>query len=126
MTREPRHISWGTPMSTWIEERIPRPPYDELPLGMWAIVDDGRRLFGLEGEALAGYIRKSIYALMDAGFKPVCGVGKNRWQLQVQYGSSKQEVAEAVIAEWLREGAKTPEPWTGLWFGLPRHWLPEK
>ncbi len=90
---------------------------------MWVIVDDGRRLFGLEGEALASYIRKSIYALMDAGFKPVIGIGKNQWKLQVQYGSNKQEVAEAVIQEWLREGAPTPKPWTGLWFGLPRHYL---
>jgi len=110
-------------MSEWINQRIPRAPYDELPFGMWVIVDDGRRLFGLEGEALASYIRKSIYALMDAGFKPVIGIGKNQWKLQVQYGSNKHEVAEAVIQEWLREGARTPEPWTGLWFGLPRHYL---
>jgi hypothetical protein len=112
-------------MSQWIAQRIPRAPYDEDSLGMWAIVDDGRRLFGLEGDALASFIRTYIYELMDAGYKPVIGVGKNEWQLQVQYGSIKQDVAEAVIMEWLREGAKTPEPWTGLWFGLPRHWLPE-
>jgi hypothetical protein len=126
MTREPRHLGDGTPMSAWIDERIPRAPYDDLPLGMWVIVSDGRNGFGLEGEALAGYIRDSIYALMDAGFKPVRGAGKpNQWDLQVQYGSNKQEVAEAVIREWLREGALTPAPWTGLWFGLPRHWVPE-
>jgi hypothetical protein len=126
MTREPRHISWGTPMSEWINESIPRAPYDDVPFGMWQIVDDGRRLFDLEGDALADYIRTAIYALMDAGFKPVRGAGKpDQWQLQVQYGINKQEVAEAVIQEWLREGAPTPEPWTGLWFGLPRHWVPE-
>jgi hypothetical protein len=109
-------------MTQWIAESIPRAPYDEDPVGMWVIVDEGRRLFGLEGDALASFIRKYIYALMDAGYKPVIGVGNNQWQLQVQYGSNKKEVAEAVIMEWLREGAKTPEPWTGLWFGLPRHW----
>src|ERR1043165_781658 len=125
MTREPRHVALGTPMSTWINESIPRAPYDELPFGMWQIVDDGRRLFGLEGDALASYIRKNIYALMDAGFKPVIGVGKGQWKLQVQYGSNKQEVAEAVIREWLLQGAPTPKPWTGLWFGLPRHGAPQ-
>jgi len=123
MTTEPRHAGWGIPMSEYIDRKIPRAPYDEDPRGMWVIVDEGRHGFGLEGDALASYIRKNIYALMDAGFKPVIGVGKNQWQLQAQYGSNKQEVAEAVIREWLREGAKTPEPWTGLWFGLPRHYL---
>ena len=123
MTKEPRHIAWGTPMSEWIDQRIPRAPYDELPFGMWQIVDDGRRLFGLEGGALANYIRKSIHALMDAGFRPVAdGDDPKLWKLQVQYGN-KHEVAEAVIQEWLRQGAPTPEPWTGLWFGLPRHYL---
>jgi hypothetical protein len=127
MTKEPRHIGDGTPMNVWIDEMIPRAPYDDVPMGMWQIVNDGRAGFGLEGEALANYIRKSIHALMDAGFKPVRGAGKpDRWQLQSQYGSNKHEVAEAVIAEWLRDGAPTPEPWTGLWFGLPRHYLSER
>jgi hypothetical protein len=124
MTREPRHIGWGIPMSEWIDRVIPRPPYDEDPRGMWQIVDEGRRAFSLEGDALASYIRKNIYALMDAGFKPVSGpVKPNQWKLEVKYGSNKQEVAEAVIREWLLQGGKTPEPWTGLWFGLPKHWL---
>jgi hypothetical protein len=97
---------------------------NDIPVGMWEIVNNGRQGFGLEGEALATFIRRSIYALMDAGAKPVRGVGRpGQWNLQVQYGSDKHEVAEAVIQEWLREGAPTPKPWTGLWFGLPRSWL---
>lgn len=99
---------------------------NDLPVGLWQIVDRGRKSFGLEGAELASFIRRSIHALMDAGAKPV-GDGDNpkQWKLQVQYGSNKHEVAEAVIQEWLRQGAPTPEPWTGVWFGLPRHWLPE-
>jgi hypothetical protein len=108
-------------MSEWIA--LTPGTLNDIPVGMWKIVNDGRQGFGLEGEALASFIRRSIYALMDAGAKPVIGLGKGKWQLQVQYGSNKQEVAEAVIREWQLQGAPTPAPWTGLWFGLPRSWL---
>ena len=100
---------------------------NDLPIGMWEIVNDGRQGFGLEGAALVDYIRRCIYALIDAGAKPVAGGNKpNQWELQVQYGSNKREIAEAVIQEWLRQGAPTPEPWTGLWFGLPWSYLSDK
>jgi|ERR1043165_7511664 len=123
MSNEPRHIGHGTPMSEWIA--LMPGDLNDLPLGMWQIIDDGHRGFGLEGPALADFIRRSIHALMDAGAKPVCGAGKpNVWVLQTQYGSNKHEVAEAVIQEWLRQGAPTPKPWTGLWFGLPWSYLP--
>jgi hypothetical protein len=123
MTTEPREAS-GVPMSEWIAA-IPN-GLNDLPVGMWRLISRGRTGFGLEGAALADFIRVSIYALMDAGAKPVIGAGKpNQWKLQVQYGSNKHEVAEAVIREWLQQGAPTPEPWTGLWFGLPWSWLPE-
>ena len=71
---------------------------------MWEIVDHGRTGFSLEGEALTDFVRRSIHALIDAGAKPVVGAGKpDQWKLQVQYGSNKHEVAEAVIDEWLRQ-----------------------
>ena len=80
----------------------------------------------IRGPALASFLRRSIYSLMDAGAKPVSGPEKpNQWKLEVKYGSNKHDVPEAVIQEWLRDGAPTPEPWTGLWFGLPWSWLPE-
>jgi len=63
---------------------------------------------------------------MDTGAKPVVGAGKpDTWLLQVQYGGNKHEVAEAVIREWLVQGAPTPKPWTGLWFGLPWCYPPD-
>lgn len=33
------------------------------------------------------------------------------------------EITQAVVAEWLQQGAPTPEPWTGVWFGLPWSYL---
>ena len=125
MTREPRSKLSGEPMSEAIAT-LPSSLKD-LPIGMWEIVDYGRKSFGLEGPSLANFIRRSIHALMDAGAKPVAGGNRpNKWRLQVQYGSNKYEVAEAVIQEWLRQGAPTPAPWTGLWFGLPSTYLPDK
>jgi hypothetical protein len=112
-------------MSEWIAD-LPS-TLNDIPVGMWVLVPKGRMAFGLEGPALADFLRRCIHTLMDAGTKPVRKMPwLDQWELQVQYGSNKHEVAEAVIQEWLREGASTPEPWTGVWFGLPRHYLPKK
>lgn len=97
---------------------------NDPPVGMWEIVDYGRRGFGLEGVALTDFVRRCIYALIDAGAKPVAGGNKpNQWNLQVQYGINRWEITQAVVAEWLRQGAPTPKPWTGLRFGLPWTYL---
>ena len=121
MTREPTDAS-GVPMSEYIDHV--HGTLNDLPAGMWEIVDNGRKGFGLEGPALVDFIRRSIHRLMDAGAKPVIGGNKpDQWERQVQYGSNKHEVAEAVIQEWLRQGAPTPDPWKGVWFGLPWSWL---
>jgi hypothetical protein len=128
MTKEPeRRSRYGETMS----ERIACWPrsLNDLPVGLWQIVGHARQGFDLEGDALIEFIRRSIYALLDAGALPVRGagiVGVEKWILQPQYGRTKQEIAEAVIAEWLRDGAPTPETWTGLWFGLPRSYAPEQ
>ena len=100
---------------------------NDLPVGMWEIVPCGRYRFALEGPALIDFIRRCIHKLMDAGTKPVIKTNKpNIWELQTQYGRNKHEVAEAVIQEWLRQGAPTPEPWDGVWFGLPWSYLPRQ
>ncbi|MEA2880005.1 MAG: hypothetical protein QOF14_5201 [Hyphomicrobiales bacterium] len=111
-------------MSEWIAHL--HYSLNDIPVGMWRLVPAGRLAFGLEGPALVDFLRRCIHTLMDAGTKPVVKTNKpNTWELQTKYGRNKHEVAEAVIQEWLRQGAPTPEPWTGVWFGLPRHWLPE-
>lgn len=124
MTKEPRD-AFGVTMSEWIAD-LPL-ELSELPVGMWMLVPNGRIGFGLEGPALADFLRRCIHRLMDAGAKPVAGGNKpNKWELQVQYGSNKHEVAEAVIQEWLRQGAPDYEPWKGVWFGLPWSYLPKQ
>jgi hypothetical protein len=125
MTREPQDRQYGGSMSEYIAS-LPS-TLNDLPVGMAHIIDAGRKGFGLDGEALTDFVRRCIYALIDAGAKPVAGGNKpNQWNLQVQYGSNRWEITQAVVAEWLRQGAPTPEPWTGVWFGLPWSYLPKK
>lgn len=116
--REPHDRAYGTPMS----ESIALLPgtLSDLPVGMWEIVSDGRMGFELEGEALTDFVRRCIHVLLEAGAKPVLGTNTpNVYELQTQYGRTNTEIADAVIREWLAQGAPTPAPWTGLWFGLP-------
>src|SRR5437868_2186770 len=118
MSTEPRDRVTGTPMSELIAF-MPN-SLNDLPVGLWVIIEHGKKGFGLEGEALVDFIRRCIYALVDAGAKPVAGGNKpNQWELQTQYGRNKYEIAEAVIAECQAHGSVKPEPWTGAWFGLP-------
>ncbi len=110
-------------------ERIACTPatLEDLPVGFWEIVYHGRYGFELDDDSLAAYIYFSICALMDAGAKPVAGGNKpNQWELQAHYGNDKEEVARAIIREWQREDKWTPEPWTGLWFGLPWCYSPDR
>ena len=123
MTKEPIDAA-GVPMSEWIAD-LPT-TLNDIPVGMWVLVPNGRIGFGLEGPALVDFLRRCIHTLMDAGTKPVIKRGRpDTWELQTKYGSNKHEVAEAVIQEWLRQGAPTPDPWDGVWFGLPWSYLPE-
>jgi hypothetical protein len=124
MTEERKHQDGGS-----MSERIACTPgtLDDLPVGMWEIVYHGRYGFEFDDDSLAAYIYFSICALMDAGAQPVAGGNKpNQWELQTHYGDDKEEVAKAVVREWQREGKWTPEPWTGLWFGLPWCYSPDQ
>jgi hypothetical protein len=90
-------------------------------VGLWQIVPAGRDGFGFEGLDLNDFIRRCIHALIDAGAVPVkSGKGTDyEWIAQEQYGKSKESIAEAVIAEWL----KAPDDQDVLfrvWFARPR------
>lgn len=120
MIVEPVHEDYGIPMSEWIS-LIP----NELPrdaVGMFQIVPDGRDGFHLAGRELEDFVRRAIHGLLDAGAIPVRG-GKNTafsWVAQRQYGSNRDEITEAIIAEWL---AMPDDPLIlcgeGVWFARP-------
>ena len=97
---------------------------EDLPLdtdgdgaGLWSIVPAGRG-FGFEGGELSEFVRLCLMRLLESGAVPVRH-GPNdallQWQEQTQYGSTREQVADAIVAEWLATGGDDP-PWEYLWF----------
>lgn len=85
--------------------------------GLWAIVPKARG-FGFEGGERAEFVRLCVLRLLDAGAVPVRHSPKGEhllWMEQTQYGSTKDEIADAIVAEWLATGGGDP-PWEYLWF----------
>jgi hypothetical protein len=102
---------------------------NELPVdavGLWQIVPDGRIGFGLEGQALADYVRRQVLVLLARGAVPVTG-GRSQgheWIVQRQYGTRPEEIADNVVREWLANGANEDDEFR-IWFALPEHaWTP--
>jgi hypothetical protein len=84
--------------------------------GFWGIPSWGRS-FGFEGDDLTEFVRLCVLRLLEAGAVPVrhAESGTLRWKEQAQYGSSRDEIADAIVAEWLKSGGGDP-PWEYLWF----------
>ncbi len=112
-------------MSEWIAD-LPT-TLNDLPVGMWVLVARWPHWFRAGG-AGARRFPPPLHPHADGCRHEAGGrtAQAEQWELQVQYGSNKHEVAEAVIQEWLRQGAPTPEPWKGVWFGLPWSYLPKR
>ncbi len=120
MTEEPRHKFYGTTISEMIGF-TPSGLDDEIGVGLGGIIDDGRRGFGLDSEALVEFVRKSLRTLVKAGARP--------WQwgtpndpdrdIPLHYGSdTPDEIVEGVIADWLASGGGSLE-WSDFRFILP-------
>jgi hypothetical protein len=117
MMTEPKDRIFGTPLDKWLEAL----PLDmsDTPVGLWRLVPRAED-FGFADARRVDFLRRAIRALLDAGGMPVRGAGlPGRWVLQTQYGAAKPAIVAAVVAEWQAQGSPTPEPWTGLAFGLP-------
>jgi hypothetical protein len=117
---EPKHKYWDLPASEWIDGYARRMP-DEDVVGLWQIVIDGRRWFGLTGEALTDYVHRALQALVGAGARPLkqLDAKEHSWVPQPQYGSENAAIIDAVMAEWIAAGARDGDP-AGLWFGVPQ------
>lgn len=83
---------------------------------MFAIVPAGRS-FGFVGADLREFVTQCILRLLNSGGVPVryADSGPLLWREQTQYGKSKEEIADAIVAEWLASGGGDP-PWGWLWF----------
>ncbi len=94
----------------------------ELPrdaVGLYQLVSAGDD-FGLKDQELDDFVRQAIYGLLDAGAKPVIGGGEYSvpWVRQLQYGTTKEEIAEAIIAEWRRNQPDEIELVGYPWFAI--------
>lgn len=84
---------------------------------LWRIVPMGRG-FGFKGDELAEFVRLCVLRLLDSGAVPVRHGPDDadlEWEEQAQYGSSREEIADAIVAEWLAAGGGNPK-WEYLWF----------
>lgn len=109
-----RRRSLGDSVAEWLQTL----PYeiDGYGEGLWKIVPAGES-FGFEGADLAEFVKRSVLRLLDVGGIPVrhADDGPLLWLEQMQYGQTKEEMADAIVAEWLAAGGGDP-PWGWLWF----------
>ncbi len=119
MTQEPRHKRHGDTISEWIALVPGELTIDAVNLPQ--ILSAGQYGFELEGADLVDFIRRNIIALLDAGAIPVDGgAGTDyEWVAKHNYGSTKDEIADGVVAEWLASDGDEMYPWS-VWFARPR------
>jgi hypothetical protein len=118
----------GRTVDEWIADRLRELDVTAVgpndPVGMWLIVPAGRYDFGLQGEVLVAFVRRTVLALLRAGAMPVtrddAPVG---WRVLEEYGRNPDEIADAVIAEWLASGGGDPDD--KVWFARPDRIRPE-
>ncbi len=106
-----------------VEEWLDMLPY-ELEgdaTGLWTIIPAGRHDFGLTGDDLIEFTRRGLLALLREGAKPVHGSKEalSGWELAEGYGDTPEQIAEAVIVEWLASGGGDPDV-SALWFATPK------
>lgn len=97
------------------------------PEGFYACANDGIRLFRLSGTQLVGFADRCVGEYLRRGAVP-CRPGApdydEDWVELPGYGATADEIRHNVIAEWVAAGAGEIPPWTGVWFGLPKHVTP--
>lgn len=114
----------GDEINMTIDEWISAFP-KELPrdaIGVYEIVVAGRDDLKLGDASLSDFVLQGILALLDAGAVPVRFGGGSGfdWVRQKQYGIDPDQVAQAIIKEWL---AMRVDPLVlygeGVWFARP-------
>ena len=120
MIDETRRDAYGNTISEYLEGL---PFYlDSEGVRLWSVPATGKS-FGFEGGDLVEFVKRCLLHLLRAGGIPVryADSGPLYWREQTQYGKGKEEIANAIIAEWLAAGGGIP-PWGWLWF-VNRHVL---
>ena len=79
-----------------------------------AIIVRGIDLFYLEGNDLVEFVRRCIYALLDAGARPFTGPidSPPSFHPTDEWGTTREEIADSLIREWQRKGGGELEWWS--------------
>ena len=119
MIRKARNKFSGESVAEWLDML----PYEleRDATGLWTIIPVGRHDFGLTGDDLLEFTRRGLLVLLRNGAKPVHGSREalSGWELAEGYGDTPEQIAEAVIAEWLASGGGDPDV-SALWFAIPK------
>jgi hypothetical protein len=87
-----------------------------------SILDDGRNRFGLAGDELDDFVRRTILALLESGARTVRQTAEPGydWIMDYHYGETKDEITEAILTEWKASG-NDPDHWgdTDILFMAP-------
>ena len=114
------HLKSGHSDLEWFAMAIEEAKND--PVGLWAIVKEGRQGFGLDDRGLESFVKDYIVALIQSGAVPVVGdkTASFGWRPQYQYGNDPKNVAEFLVSEW-RKSQVDPDV-NGVWFACPSVW----
>lgn len=112
---------FGQTVAEWLECMPNELPVDAV--GLWQIIPQGRRGFGLDGDDLVEFTRRAIMALLERGARPVRSLDRSPgWQRDHSYGETPDEIVDAVIVEWLAPGVGDPKV-GDVWFATPDRYV---
>jgi hypothetical protein len=118
MSSQPVHSFFGTPLDEWIECTPNELEFDAI--GLWQIIPDLRKSFGLSGDALEHATREVLTKILDRGAHPIVGSfdKPGTWERVTKYGENSIDIVNAIVAEWCTID-RNPDV-EDVWFGLPR------
>lgn len=127
MTNEKRTLDGEYTVSEYIEgfiEEIRDGISDEL-VGLWDIVRSGRYRFGFAGTELHSFISESIKALISNGAMPTTKSADPLYMRMAteRFGVTPDEIAKAVVKEWIDQGEPDIDDWTGVCFATKQYLL---
>lgn len=84
------------------------------------MVRTGYNRIGLTKGEMVDFLRLCIFELYRIGARPATSPSdRPAWFITDQYGATSEAIADAMIGEWLAEGAPRQVDWGRWWFSWP-------
>lgn len=90
-------------------------------VGFWSIISSGRGSYLLSGADLREFAGLYVFNLISHGaivIEPARD-GVHWWKSVSRYGTTPEDIAKAVVAEWVEQGEPDLPSWEGLAFTIP-------